>query len=62
MEVLSALQQDASYYEDRRWFSAFDARCSLEGIDYKKGEILESAQKILRAPLVNLFRFMEEVE
>lgn len=49
MSVLDAMRQDG--YADRRWYGVMRARCDVEGIDVKQGDLAVSAQRLLGGPL-----------
>ncbi len=62
MEVLSALQQDAGSFQDKRWFRVFQAKCTHENINIDNPELLKDAQKLLKAPFKRVISVMSEMD
>jgi len=54
MEVILSIGRDGSAYETRRWYEPFIAKCSHLGVSAGDDEIWESAQKLLKQPLLQL--------
>lgn len=50
MSVLEAMRGEEAY-ADKRWYSVMQSRCNAEGIDYRSGDLADSAQKLLDGPL-----------
>lgn len=50
MSVLEAMRGEGAYAE-RRWYGVMNARCSAAGVDFRSGDLLEIAQRLLEAPL-----------
>jgi hypothetical protein len=54
MGVLASLREDPSAFEGHRWHRIFTAKMVDLGINPKTGNILEDAQKVLKAPFLRI--------
>lgn len=54
MEVLDRLKDGPDPYEQYRWLHPFVARCEAAGVDLKKPDLLNDAQKLLNRPFAML--------
>lgn len=55
MEVLDIVRAGSTDYSDRRWYSAFSAKCDAKGIDLESAQsLLETAQELLEKPAQHL--------
>lgn len=51
MEVLSHLRDGESNFIGKKWYRVFNAKCEHLHIDYKSGNFLDDAQKLLKSPI-----------
>lgn len=58
MEVLDALRDDESIYDNRRWKGPFSAKCTVANIDFTKS-LFENAQTLLELPVASLEKIVE---
>lgn len=61
MEVLSILKDGTQGLHEKKWFNVFNAKCEHLSIDYTSGSLLDSAQKLLKAPISRLNSIGEDL-
>lgn len=54
MQVIDVLREGTSAYEGRRWYRVFEAKCTHLGIDPASCDLWEAAQKLLKAPFLDI--------
>lgn len=61
MSVLEQIRDQSELAKSRRWFTPFQARCDVVGIELTSPNLLQDAQQLLGLPIVPLRRFAEEM-
>jgi len=61
MDVLSHLKDGVTGFAGKKWYKVFNAKCEHLHIDYKTGNFLEDAQKLLKSPIGNIKSIGEEL-
>jgi hypothetical protein len=51
MEVLSHLRDGETNFAGKKWYKVFNAKCEHLNIEYKTGNFLDDAQKLLKSPI-----------
>ncbi len=53
-QLLHEIDGNPEQYNDKPWFSVFDAKCAVAGVNLSSPDPLTDAQKLLNGPFLNL--------